>query len=71
MLCLCFFYNGEKKLQLELQESYEIPYVQQLWRGQVEWFAWSQDRQHKRGTAVKLSAGGAELLAKKDLLRTL
>lgn len=31
-------------------------------------FACSQDRQHKRGTAVKLSAGEAELLAKKDLL---
>lgn len=27
-------------------------------------FAWSQDRQCKRGTAVKLSAGGAQLLAK-------
>lgn len=34
-------------------------------------FAWSQDRKCKRGTAVKKSAGGAELLAKKDLLRTL
>lgn len=33
-------------------------------------FAWSQDRQYKRGIAVKLSAGEAELLAKrKELLK--
>lgn len=44
--------------------------MQQLWPRQVEQFAWSQDRQRKRGIAVKLSAGEAELSAKrKDLLK--